>query len=204
MRRKRGIAVRILIGLILLAFLGSVICLLAGNALIVSSDRLHQVDVIIVLGNPADSTGRPSSTMKVRVDKGVDLFQQGYAPHIIFTGAAVYNQFVEAEVMANYAESLGIPPEAIVRETHATDTIENAANSVAIMQRNNWHSAIVVTTPYHTSRAYQLFLRHPIEVTIVAADQPPDLTVFQRLDAISHEFGAYVWYALSGAGLSAH
>ncbi len=204
MRRKRGIAARILIGLILLVLLGSLSCLLAGNALIVGSDHLQKVDVIIVLGYPADSNGEPSSTMKARVDKGVELFKQGYAQHMIFTGAAVYNQFVEAEVMADYAVSLGVPPEVISRETHATDTLENAANSVAIMQRNNWHSAIVITTPYHTRRAYQLFLRHPIDVSIVAADQPLDLTVFQRLDAILHEFGAYVWYAVSGTGLNAH
>jgi uncharacterized SAM-binding protein YcdF (DUF218 family) len=203
MRRKQRIAVRVLISLMLLAFLGSAICLLAGNALIVSSEHLQKVDVIIVLGYPAASNGEPSSTMKARVDKGVELFKQGYAPHLIFTGAAAHNQFVEADVMGNYAESLGVPPEAVSRETRATDTIENAANSVSIMQQNDWHSAIVVTTPYHTGRAYQLFLRQPIAVTIVAAEQPPDLTVFQRLDAILHEFEAYGWYAVSGTGLNA-
>lgn len=155
-------------------------------------------DAIIVLGCPARDDGQPSSTMKARVKKAVELFYEGYAPTIIFSGAAVSNEFVEAEVMASYAKTLGVPESVLIRETEARDTIQNVRNSVKIMREYHWHSALVVTSPYHTRRTRELFSQLDVEIDVVAAEHPYDLKWYDRSRAILHEYFLLLWYKVSG------
>ena len=64
-------------------------------------------DVLIVLGSPADADGNPSPAEQSGVTEGVSEYERGVAPRMIFTGGAVKNRFVEAEVMARTAEAQG-------------------------------------------------------------------------------------------------
>ena len=128
-------------------------------------------DVLIVLGDPADADGNPSPTEQARVGEAVREYERGVAGRIIFTGGAAHNQFVEARVMARTAEAQGIPASAIVEETKAKNTIENACDSVQIMRSHGWDSAEVVTSPNHVPRAGMIFSRLPLRYRMHAA--PP-------------------------------
>jgi uncharacterized SAM-binding protein YcdF (DUF218 family) len=130
-----------------------------------------QFDVLIVLGNPADDDGNPSPTQQSRVVEAVHEYERGTAPRIIMTGGAVANQYVEAEVMARTAEAQGIPADAVVEETHARNTIENACNSLRIMRSHGWESAEVITSPSHAPRAAIIFSRLPLKWRMQSA--PP-------------------------------
>jgi hypothetical protein len=70
-----------------------------------SNAILPQFDAIIVLGTPANSDGSASPEQRERTLEGIREFKAGVAPHLIFTGAAAHNQFVEAHVMATLALS---------------------------------------------------------------------------------------------------
>jgi uncharacterized SAM-binding protein YcdF (DUF218 family) len=122
-----------------------------------------QFDVLIVLGNPADADGNPTPIEQARVAQAVHQYEHGVAPRIIFTGAAVANQFVEAQVMARAAEAQGIPAAAIIAESQAKNTIENACDSLRIMRSHGWDSAEVVTSTYHLPRAAMIFSRLPLK-----------------------------------------
>jgi uncharacterized SAM-binding protein YcdF (DUF218 family) len=113
----------------------------------------EQFDVLIVLGYPADADGNPTPTELARVTEAVNEYERGVAPKIIITGGPAHNQFVEAEVMARVAEAQGIPAGAIVLEPQARDTIQNACDSLRIMQRHGWESAEVVSSASHLPRA---------------------------------------------------
>lgn len=128
-------------------------------------------DAIIVLGSPADADGNPTPVELSRVLEGVREYERGIAPRILFTGGAVSNGFVEAEVMANAAAARGIPPSAIVQERHARDTIENACYATRIMQQHGWRSADVISSAAHLPRVGMIFSRMPIEWRLDAA--PP-------------------------------
>ncbi len=117
-----------------------------------NTPRTH-FDTIIVLGSPADPDGKPSFEQRERVLKGVREFKAGRASHIIMTGGAAHNRWVEGEVMAKLAEANGIPAEAIVVEDQAQTTIENIFFSNRIMQQKGWTSAEVVSSPSHLPRA---------------------------------------------------
>ncbi|HEY1766407.1 MAG TPA: YdcF family protein [Terracidiphilus sp.] len=133
--------------------------------------RQTEFDAIVVLGNPADADGNPTPTELSRVTEAVRAYERGEAAHLIFSGAAVKNQYLEARIMARTAEAQGIPAPAVVVEPEARDTIENACYSVRLMQAHGWKSAEVVTSAWHAQRAGLIFSRMPIAWRVLPA--PP-------------------------------
>jgi uncharacterized SAM-binding protein YcdF (DUF218 family) len=126
-------------------------------------------DVLIVLGSPADRDGNPSPHQLARVTEAVHEYERGVAPRILFTGGAVANRFVEAQVMARTAEAQGIPASAVLEDPAARDTMENTCNALGIMRRHGWQSAEVISSPSHLPRAGLILSRLPIEWRVHAA-----------------------------------
>lgn len=116
-------------------------------------------DVLIVLGNPADADGNPSPSQLARVTEAVHEYERGVAPRILFTGGAVANRFVEAQVMARTAEAQGIPASAVLEDPAARNTMENTCNALKIMRSHGWESAEVISSPSHLPRV-GLILSH--------------------------------------------
>ena len=111
-----------------------------------------RVDVIIVLGNPAASDGTPGSEQRERVFEAAREYRRGISSHVIFSGAAVYNRYVEASVMAQLAHSLSLPEDAILIEPQARNTIQNIFYSAEMMHAHGWRSAEIVSSPSHLPR----------------------------------------------------
>jgi uncharacterized SAM-binding protein YcdF (DUF218 family) len=115
--------------------------------------------------------------MLARVDEAVHEYQRGVAPRLIVTGGHTEPEYDEAVVMASTAAAEGIPESAIILETDALDTIENACYSMRIMQAHHWRSAEVVSEEYHLPRAAMIFSRLPLEWrTHAAPPVAPDST----------------------------
>jgi uncharacterized SAM-binding protein YcdF (DUF218 family) len=107
-----------------------------------------------------------------RVEKGVEVYKAGLAPHIIVTGGNTYKRYYESAVMKEAAVSMGVPPEAIVEEREARDTIGNARYSARIMRERGWESAILVSSPYHLKRGRMLFEAAGVAVQTAGAETP--------------------------------
>jgi uncharacterized SAM-binding protein YcdF (DUF218 family) len=74
-------------------------------------------DAIIVLGAAIFGT-QPSPVFRERINHGIDLYQKGYAPVIIFTGGTGEGQpLAESDVAKQYAEKRGIPSDKLLIET---------------------------------------------------------------------------------------
>jgi uncharacterized SAM-binding protein YcdF (DUF218 family) len=130
-----------------------------------------QFDAIVVLGTGADKYGNPTPTELARVSEAVREYERGAAGHILFTGGAVQNRFVEAEVMARTAEAQGIPESAIVLEPQARNTVENACYAARRMKARGWASAEVISSAWHLGRAGLIFSRLPIAWRMHAAPE---------------------------------
>jgi uncharacterized SAM-binding protein YcdF (DUF218 family) len=115
-------------------------------------------DAIVVLGNPADKYGNPTPTELARVTEAVHEYELGAAEHIIFSGGAVANRYVEADVMARTAEAQGVPASAVLEEPEA----RNACFAVRLMRARGWASAEVISSGWHLGRAELIFSRMPI------------------------------------------
>jgi uncharacterized SAM-binding protein YcdF (DUF218 family) len=184
---------------IVLGITVSVVLLSKGNAL-VSSEPPQAADAIIVLGSHANSDGSPTEVMKMRVGKAVELYKSKFAPVIIFSGSAVANRHIEAEVMARYAMDLGLPASSVILETRSTNTLENALFSKQMLDSSNWSSAIVVTSPYHTLRAKRAFADAGIQVNMVSAIEPDKLPILERIREIAHEYDTFPYFRFPTPG----
>jgi uncharacterized SAM-binding protein YcdF (DUF218 family) len=161
--------VRGVLGAIFAVFIVFAWAILARQFAPLSNTSLTRFDAIIVLGYSADSDGNPTPIQLARVTEAVHEYERGVAPRVIFTGAAVANRFVEAQVMAHAAEAQGIPESAILVEPQARDTIQNACYSVRIMNQHGWRSAEVVSNAWHLQRAALIFSHTDIEWSMHAS-----------------------------------
>jgi uncharacterized SAM-binding protein YcdF (DUF218 family) len=97
-----------------------------------SDTQQRQFDVILVLGNPANGDGSIGPIARSRVLEAIRQYHAGVAPRLLMTGGAVLNQFVEAQVMQQFARSQGVPDGALIAEGEARNTIQNAFYSYKI------------------------------------------------------------------------
>ncbi len=112
---------------------------------------LSKADAIVAISGGETAT---------RTDEAVQLYRDGWASHIIFSGAALDpTSPSNAEAMAARARSQGVPATVMLLDEAATNTRENAADVARIIQDQNYHSIILVTSPYHQRRAAIAFER---------------------------------------------
>ena len=92
-----------------------------------------------------------------RVSEGVKLFQAGWAPLLIMSGAARDEGTSNALAMKKMATDMGVLDKQIAVEEEATNTFENALKVKNIIQEQKITKMILVTSPYHQRRASLVF-----------------------------------------------
>jgi uncharacterized SAM-binding protein YcdF (DUF218 family) len=89
-----------------------------------------------------------------RTDMGIQLYKNGWAQKIIFSGAAQDPTGPSnAAVMEQHALDAGVPEEAISIEGASRTTGENAQNTRKLLAQDSVKSIILVTSGYHQRRA---------------------------------------------------
>lgn len=144
-----------------------------------NTDRRH-FDAVIVLGVPARSNGLPSADQQAEVSEAVREYERGVASHMILSGGAAHNQFVEAKVMAELARSQGIPDSSILEEPRSQNTLDNACYSIGIMKSHGWDSAEIIATQFRLPRAAYIFHRYPLAWSMHAAPDLPGTSGVKR------------------------
>ena len=71
--------------------------------------------------------------------------------------------------MRNQAIQMGVPPEAILVESEALHTRENAEHVLSILEKHCMHRVILVTSPFHQLRTYLTFAKvfQPRDIQII-------------------------------------
>lgn len=118
---------------------------LAGCTTPTASGRCAPADAIVAI-----SGGDTSA----RADEAIKLYKNGWAPTIIFSGAAgdVLSPS-NASVMQVRAVDEGVPTAAILTDENSRTTEENAANVAQIISSHKFTRIILVTSSYHERRA---------------------------------------------------
>ena len=164
----------VLVGILLSVGTGLTAFLWIGSWLAVE-DPLEKVDAIVAISG---DTG-------ARADTAITLWKAGWAPLIVFSGAAIDPESVSsAEIMRREALRQGVPENAVLVEGASTTTEENAAEVAKLMTGRKLRSAILVTSPYHQRRAAFEFHR---------AFDPRGL-VFRNHPASDPEWNAFLWW----------
>ncbi|WP_375769409.1 YdcF family protein [Archangium gephyra] len=141
---------------------------LSGTAFVVhhfgQRERAVPADILVVLGARVLPGGEPSSALRARIEKAVELYHQGLAPRLLFSGGVGLHPPSEARVMRDLAVRLGVPPEACLLEEQSHSTEQNARFSSDLLRSLGARRVVVVSDPYHLLRARQYFRLHGFEV----------------------------------------
>lgn len=120
-------------------------------------------EAIIVLAGGINRDGTLSLTSQERTDAGIELFKNGDAPIILFSGSWSFMfpnppDILESEGMKKYAISKGVPEENILTELKSKDTLGNAYFcKVDFAKPRDWKKIIIVTSDFHINRTKYLF-----------------------------------------------
>ncbi|WNH53817.1 YdcF family protein [Stenotrophomonas oahuensis] len=156
---------------LLVALLAWLLCVTAWIVWVGERDQAAKADAIIVLGAAAYDA-KPSPVFEERIRHGLDLYRQGYAPLLIFTGGygGTAARFSESQVARRYAIKQGVPDEAILIETASRTTRQNLIEAQRLMEQRRLHRVIIVSDPLHMARA--LRLAHELGIDALASSTP--------------------------------
>jgi uncharacterized SAM-binding protein YcdF (DUF218 family) len=150
-------------GLVLLAL---VVAALGGQILVVEKPR--KTDVIVVVGGEGD----------LRIQRGLQLLREGYAPRLVVTARTTWHLFgwTEADLARQFVQHLepGLAQATAVVRITSQCTWEEAAEIGEFLHQMGARSALLVTSQYHSRRALSIFHRMlpDIECGIIAVAEP--------------------------------
>ena len=113
--------------------------------------RCQPADAIVAIsGGDTDARAR----------EAIALYKQGWAPYIIFSGAAEDKEGTSnAAAMAVQARGERVPESAILLDEASVNTADNASQVRPIVQQHDFKRILLVTSPYHQRRASLEFER---------------------------------------------
>ena len=182
-------------------------------------DALPAADAVVVLGG-AFSSGHgewPYPDAGGNVDRywhAARIFRAGKAPVVILSGGRAPSRregWTEAESGAIFLADMGVPRSAMVLDTKALTTRENAVNVDRIITERGLGSILLVTSASHMHRSVAAF--SGVQATVIpvatdfAATQRPPFTLRRLLPSASglgrstraiHEYVGHWVYRLRG------
>lgn len=144
------------------------------------SDPCRPADAIIAISG---------GDTPARMQEAVGLYKNGWAPKLIFSGAARDKTGPSnAEAMRREARNMGVPDDDIITEEYSETTKQNADKTQAILERNNISSVIIVTSAYHQRRA-GLEFKARVSATVDVRNHPV---------ASDNQWSAWWWLTPTG------
>lgn len=154
-------------------------------------DNLVKSDLIVVLGTKVSPEGIPSAGLAVRLNKAIEIYQQGYAPKILVSGGTGKEGYDESLAMANFLIARGIPQEAVIQDGQGVNTRATAQNVYQYMQQQQLNSVIIVSQYYHIARTKLAFKHEGIKQ--IAHGSPPYMS-WRDFYAVTRELLGYPIY----------
>lgn len=158
---------------------------LLANPMLAIRDHPGKADVIVVLGGDGPS----------RAARAADLWLQGLAPRVLVSGDGDCYWIRKGMIEG------GVDPGAISVECESGTTWQNAAFSAPILEKMHAHTAILVTSWYHSRRAISTFAAASPEVSWLSLPVERSQTLWRYAfgpDAVQllKEYPKTVWYAV--------
>jgi uncharacterized SAM-binding protein YcdF (DUF218 family) len=158
------------------------------------TDYRRPADLIVVFGCYVRPNGIPSMALSDRVKMGVELYKEGCAPKLVFSGGPGPGEIHETEAMRTLAMELGVPADAIELDPIGLSTQATVQN---LVDRDDLDQPriLAVSNYYHLPRIKLCFRRAGWEVWTVPANDSNRLYYQERL--MLREVAALWWYYLN-------
>jgi vancomycin permeability regulator SanA len=114
-------------------------------------------NIAVVLGAAVWSGNVPSPTLAARVDKALDLLDQGFVGKVVLTGGKAPGELPESEVAFEYAKVKGVDTSLIIIEKYTSST----TNQIQWLKNNISNEdypgeIILISDAYHLPRAIEI------------------------------------------------
>jgi uncharacterized SAM-binding protein YcdF (DUF218 family) len=176
-----------------------------GQRVGVTSGEIQQADAIVVLGAGVMRMGVLSDESVRRFVTGIELFKRGMAPVLVASGPGRPDAPVptEAAVRAKLAETMGIPPAAILLVVNVNSTREESIRISRMLRDRNATRVLLVTESLHMRRSKLVFERAGLQVQPAVSDDYPAFLISpgDRLwltMRIAQEVAGLIYYRLAG------
>ena len=158
-------------------------------------DQHPRSDAILVLG-ASQFDGRPSKVFQARLDHAVTLFEQGVAPRVVTVGGGrPGDRFTEAEAGARYLREHGVT--SVLAVGSGSNTLTSLQAVDREFSKQGWHSAVIVTDPWHSLRSRRMAQDLGLEAhTSPVRSGPAVRTRGTEVRYIARESAAYLYYRL--------
>ena len=170
---KKAVKILLVLGLAgcLFLFLINLYMIRKEKPNIISSDdaaALGDVDCIMVLGCSVRPDGTPSGMLRDRLDKGIELYEDGVSDRLLMSGDHGRKNYDEVNRMKQYAIDEGIPSGDIFMDHAGFSTYESMYRARDVFQADK---VIIVTQRYHLYRALYAAKQLGLDAYGVASDQ---------------------------------
>jgi SanA protein len=134
-----------------------------------TTEETEVKQVAIVFGAGLRRDGRPTAVLRDRVEAAAELYFAGKVEVLLMSGDNRYVDYDEPTAMRDYAMSLGVPEDAIVRDFAGRRTYDTCYRAKEIF---GVKEAILVTQKFHQPRA--LYLCHALGIPAIGVAVPED------------------------------
>lgn len=136
-------------------------------------DQREQVDAIVVLG-AAQYDGTPSPALQGRLDRALELYQEGLAPQIVLTGSKQEgDRFTEAFAGYRYLTEQGVPESALTIVDDGASTYESLAAARRVLREQGADRVLLVSDSYHNRRLQGIARELGMEPYVAPTDGTP-------------------------------
>ncbi|MCB9230813.1 MAG: YdcF family protein [Bacteroidia bacterium] len=189
-------------------FIGIVLGLLLAHFLVISifglTAKAAKSDLMVILGNKVEESGIPSKRLKFRLEKGLELYQQGLAGTILVSGGIDKEGFDEAKVMADYLIEKGVPAEKIIQDNQGNNTFQSAQNCLKVVAEGQIESVLIVSQYFHLLRSEIAFSKSGVKkVRLKSADYFFEIRDFYSLFRETVGLYAYIFRSYPSAETNA-
>lgn len=138
-------------------------------------DQRAQVDAIIVLG-AAQYDGEPSPALQGRLDRALELYDEGLAPQIVLTGSKQEgDRFTEAFSGYRYLTEQGVPEAVLTIVDDGASTYESLAAASRVLRAQGAERVLLVSDRYHNRRLQGIARELGMEPYVAPTDRSPSL-----------------------------
>jgi vancomycin permeability regulator SanA len=160
-------------------------------------DNRPHSDAIVVLG-ASQYNGTPSEVFMFRLQHALDLYKAGVAPRVVTVGGNRKGDlYTEAGSGAKWLQERGVPASALFPVQKGSDTLQSMKAASVVFRQHGWHSAVLVTDPWHELRSQKMAEDQGIKAATSPTHSGPAVrTRSTEVRYIARETAGYLYYRL--------
>jgi vancomycin permeability regulator SanA len=123
-----------------------------------TTDYRRAAEIVVVFGAQVHEDGRPSTSLRDRMDTAVDLYKGRLVKKVLVSGGVGDSGYNEALVMRDMAVEAGVPAEDVIVDSAGVNTEATVRGSRPFFEKARYPTALAVSQFYHLPRvklAYQ-------------------------------------------------